>query len=99
MHLIVISLHCTVHKAAADLGDYPIYVYACVFPVLFFLSLFGCGMSMLNNELKCIWLRKLLGSVWEGGTHVVELYLQSGVMPLGVGGLAMGRPPYPSAES
>lgn len=93
MHLIVISLHCTLHKAAADLGDYPIYVCACVFPVLFFLSLFGCGMSLLNNELKYTWLRKLLGSVWEGGIQVVELYLQSGVMSLRGRGACHGETP------
>lgn len=50
--LIVISLHYTLHKAAAGLGGYPIYVCACIVPLLFFLSLCGCGMSMLNNEPK-----------------------------------------------
>lgn len=47
--------------------DYPIYVCEYVFPLLLFLSLCGCGMSMLNNELKHIWLRKLLGFIWEAG--------------------------------
>lgn len=94
IHLIVISLHCTLHKAAADLGDYPIYVHAHVFPLVFFLSLCGCGMSILNNELKYIWLRKLLGFVWEAGIQVVELYLQSSVMSL-EGRVAMGRPQDP----
>lgn len=37
------------------------------------------GVVSLNNIRKHIWLRKLVGFVWEAGTQVVELYLQSSV--------------------
>lgn len=65
-----------------------------IFPLVFFLSLYGCGMCILNNELKYSWLRKLLGFVWEAGIQVVELYLQSSVVSL-EGRVAMGRPQDP----
>lgn len=52
-------------------------------------------MTMLNNVPKHIWLRKLLGFVWEAGIQVVELYLQSSVVSLWEGGLAVRRPQDP----
>lgn len=56
------------------------YVCVCIYFHLPCGSLYGCCACMLNSKPKRIWLRKILGCLWEAGAWILGVSLQLGAM-------------------